>query len=104
MEELKVNNEFLTSQKIISELKQHGIIKKPKERDIQLDEKSPIYSIRIILKGSIKVYQTDDDYREMFLYYLKSDETCILYIFGVLHSETSAPGVVHYSFINNTIN
>ncbi|MEX0685391.1 MAG: Crp/Fnr family transcriptional regulator [Balneolales bacterium] len=89
MDELKNIAEFQTSEKVISELMEHGIIKKLIDGDILQNENSLIYNIPIILNGSVKVYQTDDDYKEILLYYLKAGDTCIMSFFGALYSESS---------------
>jgi CRP/FNR family transcriptional regulator, anaerobic regulatory protein len=89
MEDLKQISEFGTSPGIVSELIKHGIVKKLKEGDILLQENAFISSIPIILKGSIRVYQTDDELREMLLYYLKEGETCIMSVFGAMYREMS---------------
>ncbi|MCA1801622.1 MAG: Crp/Fnr family transcriptional regulator [Rhodothermaceae bacterium] len=89
MEDLKQITEFGTSPGIVSELMKHGIVKKLKEGDILLQENAFISSIPIILKGSVKVYQTDDDLREMLLYYLKEGETCLMSVFGAMYREMS---------------
>ncbi|MFU8861130.1 MAG: Crp/Fnr family transcriptional regulator [Cyclonatronaceae bacterium] len=89
MDELKQITEFGTSGAIVTELKKHGTIKKMKQGDILLQEHAFISSIPIILQGSIGVYQTGDDMREMLLYYLKAGETCIMSVFGAMYREMS---------------
>lgn len=89
MDELKQITEFGASWAIVSELKKHGTVRIMKQGDILLQENAFISSIPIILKGSIRVYQTDDDMREMLLYYLKEGETCIMSVFGAMYREMS---------------
>jgi CRP/FNR family transcriptional regulator, anaerobic regulatory protein len=89
MEELKRITEFRASDEIISELKKVGVVKKLEEGDVLIQEHSFIRSIPIILRGSIRVYQTDDDYREMLLYYLKEGDTCIMSFMAGLYNVTS---------------
>jgi len=89
MEELQRITEFKASEEIINELKKVGFIKKLNEGDVLIQEHSFIRSIPIILRGSIRVYQTDDDYREMLLYYLKEGDTCIMSFMAGLYNVTS---------------
>ena len=39
--------------------------------------------------GAIRVLRTDEDGREIILYYIKSGESCVMSFFGALHQETS---------------
>lgn len=89
MDELKQIDEFRSSENVVSALKQHGIIKKLDEGDVLLSEHAFIHSIPIILKGSIRVYQTDDDLKEILIYYLREGETCIMSVLGGLYNELS---------------
>ena len=89
MEELQRITEFKASDEIINELKKVGVVKKLMEGDVLIQEHSIIRSIPIILRGSIRVYQTDDDYREMLLYYLKEGDTCIMSFMAGLYKVTS---------------
>jgi CRP/FNR family transcriptional regulator, anaerobic regulatory protein len=89
MDELNNIDEFSRSSGLVDELRQYGTVKKLRQGDVLLQEKAWISSIPIILKGSIRVYQTDDDYRELLLYYLREGETCIMSVFGVLYRESS---------------
>lgn len=88
-ESLKRITEFRASGKILEELKLAGRVKKLKEGEVLFEEQSYIRSIPIILNGSVRVYQTDDDYREMLLYYLREGDTCIMSVMGALYNETS---------------
>jgi CRP/FNR family transcriptional regulator len=54
-----------------------------------LTEDSYIKFIPIVLEGSLKVLRTDEDGREILLYYIKPGESCIMSFLGGLHSETS---------------
>ena len=80
---------FGSSVGIIPELMKLGTVKIFEKGDILFQEESMIQSIPIIIKGSVKVYQTDDEYREILLYYLTEGETCIMSLFGGLYNETS---------------
>lgn len=89
MDTLDDVKELQPSKEVISELRQTGTMKTLQKGDVLLQEHSAIRSIPIILKGSIKVYQTDDDYREMLLYTLKEGDTCIMSFLGGLYNDVS---------------
>ncbi len=89
MDTLKEIAEFQTSDEFIADLKKHGELKKLKENEILFEENSAIRAIPIIIKGSIKVYQSDDDFKEMLLYYLKEGDTCIMSFLNGLYNETN---------------
>jgi CRP/FNR family transcriptional regulator, anaerobic regulatory protein len=76
--------EFKASAGITEELKKIGTVKHLAEGDLLFHEQSYVQSIPVILKGSVRVYQTDDDYREVLLYYLKPGDTCIMSVLGGL--------------------
>ncbi|MEI6412050.1 MAG: Crp/Fnr family transcriptional regulator [Bacteroidota bacterium] len=48
-----------------------------------------IKSIPIVLSGSIKVIKTDEDGREILLYYIKAGESCIMSFLAGIHNDTS---------------
>ena len=48
-----------------------------------------VKSIPIVLSGSIKVIQTDEDGREILLYYIKPSESCIMSVLAGLNENTS---------------
>jgi len=48
-----------------------------------------IKSIPIVLSGSIKVIRTDEDGREILLYYIKPTESCIMSVLAGLNENTS---------------
>jgi len=48
-----------------------------------------ISSIPIILSGSIKVIRTDEEGREILLYYIKPGESCIMSFLAGMHNDTS---------------
>ena len=57
--------------------------------EIIINDQSYIRSIPIVTKGSIRVMQTDNDYRELFLYHINPGETCIMSFLGGMHHEKS---------------
>ncbi len=54
-----------------------------------LVEDGYIRSIPIVLKGSMKVLRTDENGREMLLYYIRPGESCIMSFLGGIHNDTS---------------
>jgi CRP/FNR family transcriptional regulator len=48
-----------------------------------------VRAIPIVTNGSIKVMRTDEDGREILLYYIKAGESCIMSFLGGLHQDTS---------------
>lgn len=50
---------------------------------------SYIKSIPIVLSGSIKVIRTDEDGKEILLYYIKAGESCIMSFLAGIHNDTS---------------
>jgi len=70
-------------------LYEYSILKKYKAGDILLNENSYIRSIPIVIRGAIKVIRTEEDGREILLYYIKPGESCIMSFLGGMHNETS---------------
>ena len=89
MTELNNISEFRTSPDLKEKLYQYSIIKNYQEGTTVLRENSNIHSIPIVTKGSIKVMRTDDEDKEILLYYIKPGESCIMSFLGGLHQETS---------------
>jgi CRP/FNR family transcriptional regulator, anaerobic regulatory protein len=84
------NTSFLTqSPQIREKLLEYGISKHFKEGDIILNENASIQAIPIVVSGSIRVMGTDEDSREILLYYIQAGETCIMSFLGGLHHDTS---------------
>lgn len=89
MTNLKDIEEFKTSPALIEKLYEHCILKVYQSGDIILNENANIRAIPIVVKGSIKVMRTDDEGREILLYYIKAGESCIMSFLGGIHHETS---------------
>ncbi len=89
MENLAGIKEFKSSPKLVEMLYHYGIHKEYESGSTLLSENSHIRSIPIVMKGSIKVIRTDEDGREILLYYIKSGESCIMSFLGGIHNETS---------------
>lgn len=78
-----------TTSKMYEKLAKIGFSKVFKEGEIIINDHSYIKSIPIVITGSIKVMRTDEDGREILLYYIKSGESCIMSFLGSLHQDTS---------------
>lgn len=81
--------EFKSSPLIREKLATVGFAKTFAEGDIILNENAYIKAIPIVTKGSIRVMRTDDEGREILLYYIKAGESCIMSFLGGLHHDTS---------------
>lgn len=66
-----------------------GKIKQFPAGSIILNMHAYIKSIPIVLKGSIKVLQIDDEGREILLYYITAGESCIMSILAGINENTS---------------
>jgi len=83
------NSSFKTSLHLSEKLNELGFVKSFKEGDVILNENAYIRSIPIVRQGNIKVMRTDDDGRELLLYYIKPGESCIMSFLGGIHQDTS---------------
>jgi CRP/FNR family transcriptional regulator, anaerobic regulatory protein len=81
--------EFKSSPEIREKLSAYGIAKTFAEGDIILNENAYIQAIPIVTSGSIRVMRTDEDGREILLYYIKAGESCIMSFLGGMHHDTS---------------
>jgi CRP/FNR family transcriptional regulator len=88
MESIENIIEFKSSPKIIEKLYAYGKQKVFNEGDIILNEDEYIRAIPIVTKGSIKVIRTDEDGREILLYYISAGESCIMSLLGGMHQDT----------------
>lgn len=87
--QLDSNPKSKVSNELLEKLTAVGISKSFKEGDVILDEDSYIKSIPIVTKGSIKVLRSDDDGREILLYYIRAGESCIMSFLGGIHQDKS---------------
>jgi cAMP-binding proteins - catabolite gene activator and regulatory subunit of cAMP-dependent protein kinases len=81
--------EFNSSPDLIEKLYQYGIQKNYDAGSVILNENAHIRSIPIVMSGILRVIKTEDDGREILLYYIKSGESCIMSFLGGMHHETS---------------
>lgn len=89
MEHLSEVAEFKSSPELVEKLNAHSIHKSYEAGSVILNENSHIRSIPIVVKGSIRVIRTEEDGREILLYYIKAGESCIMSFLGGMHNETS---------------
>lgn len=87
--ELSDNISFKSASQMYEKLSKLGISKTYNEGDVIINDHTYIKSIPIVISGTIKVMRTDDDGREILLYYIKSGESCIMSFLGGLHQDTS---------------
>ncbi len=92
-EELNTIEEFRSSPKLRESLIQHGVLKRYAKGDALMSENSYIRSIPIVMNGSLRVTRTEEDGREITLYYLKAGESCVMSFLGGMHNETSKVNV-----------
>ncbi len=89
MQDSVLSSEFTSSPELVEKLYQNGVKKTYREGDIVLDENSSIRSIPIVTKGMLKVIRTEEDGREILLYYIRAGESCIMSFLGGMHNEKS---------------
>ncbi|HNR19322.1 MAG TPA: Crp/Fnr family transcriptional regulator [Bacteroidia bacterium] len=86
---LDVINQFISSKDLREKLASYGFAKSFREDEVIVNENAYIKAIPIVTKGSIRVMRTDDEGREILLYYIKAGESCIMSFLGGLHHDTS---------------
>jgi CRP/FNR family transcriptional regulator len=89
MENLDEIEEFKSSPELVEKLYKYSVQKKYQAGSVILNENAYIRSIPIVTKGVMKVIRTEEDGREILLYYIKAGESCIMSFLGGLHNETS---------------
>ena len=82
-------NTFQPSPKMLTKLFEYGQKKSFVDGEVILNENAYIKSVPIVISGSMRVMRTDEDGRELLLYYIKSGESCIMSFLGGLHDDTS---------------
>lgn len=87
--ELDSITEFKSSPEIKRKLSEYGFTKHFKEGDVILGENAYIKAIPIVTSGSVRVMRTDEDGREILLYYIRVGESCIMSFLGGIHNDTS---------------
>lgn len=89
MESINSFENFKSNPELLEKLYSNSSVKNFKQGDVILNESSIIRSIPIVIEGSIKVLRTDDDGREILLYYIKEGESCIMSFLGGMHQDVS---------------
>ena len=87
--ELDNLQEFKSTPQMREKLLEVGYIKPFLDGEIILNENAYIKAIPIVISGSVKVMRTDEDGREILLYYIKAGESCIMSFLGGMHQDTS---------------
>ncbi|WP_304344567.1 Crp/Fnr family transcriptional regulator [Chryseobacterium koreense] len=82
-----LNNIFQSD--LQKEISDAGYLKKYRAGDVIVDMDSYIKNIPLVISGSIKVIRTEEDGREILLYYLTPGESCIVSILAGMKNETS---------------
>lgn len=83
------NNTLKISPELKAKLAELGFQKTFEENEVILRESSYIKAIPIVLQGSLRVMRTEEDGRELLLYYIKAGESCIMSFLGGIHDDTS---------------
>lgn len=89
MDDSVLSSEFASSPGLVRKLRENGMVKTYREGDVILDENSSIRSIPLVMKGMMKVIRTEEDGREILLYYIRAGESCIMSFLGGMHNEKS---------------
>ena len=74
---------------LVKEIEDSGNLKYFKAGEIIVNMDSYIKNIPVVISGSIKVIRTEEDAREILLYYLTPGESCIVSILSGMKNETS---------------
>ncbi len=82
-------SEFRSAPDLVEKLLKFGSVKTYPAGSVILNENAYIRAIPIVIRGSIRVIRTEEDGREILLYYIKSGESCIMSFLGGMHNETS---------------
>jgi len=80
---------FQNSAELVEKLYEFSVAKSYQAGSIVLNENANIRAIPIVVSGTLKVIRTEEDGREILLYYIKAGESCIMSFLGGLHHETS---------------
>jgi CRP/FNR family transcriptional regulator len=80
---------LLISDSLLVKLKSIGSMRRMAADAVLMNEDDYIQAIPIVLNGSIKVLRTDDDGKEILLYYIKPGESCVMSFLGATCNERS---------------
>ncbi|QDP86201.1 Crp/Fnr family transcriptional regulator [Chryseobacterium sp. SNU WT5] len=74
---------------LVKEIQDSGNLKHFSAGETIINMDSYIKNIPVVISGSIKVFRTENDGREILLYYLTPGESCIVSILAGMKNETS---------------
>ncbi|HZH67951.1 MAG TPA: Crp/Fnr family transcriptional regulator [Chitinophagales bacterium] len=77
------------SPKLLEQLYKFSIKKSYKAGETIFSEDSYSQSIPIVTKGVMKIIRTEEDGREILLYYIEPGEGCVISLSDAIHNETS---------------
>lgn len=80
---------LIISDSLLVKLKSIGSMRRMAADAVLMNEDDYIQAIPIVLNGSIKVMRTDDDGKEILLYYIKPGESCVMSFLGATCNERS---------------
>lgn len=86
--ELKDIIQFRTPE-IREKINAYGFVKSFVKGDVILKLNAYVKAVPIVLSGAIRVIRTDDDGKEILLYYIQAGESCIMSFLGAIHQDTS---------------
>jgi len=66
-----------------------GSVREFERGAVLLEENAYIRSLPLVISGSIRVMRTDEEGREILLYYIQAGESCIMSFLGGLHHDRS---------------
>lgn len=89
MNQLAQISEFRSSPELVEKLYEYSILKTYPTGSRILSEHAHIRSIPIVTRGAMKVIRSEEDGREILLYYIKAGESCIMSLLGGLHNQRS---------------
>jgi CRP/FNR family transcriptional regulator len=89
-----VNATALFRSPLRQEVQAFGTVKKIAAGAALVHENSHIHHLPIVLTGVIRVTRTEEDGRELLLYYIAPGESCIMSFLGGLHHDTSKVNAV----------
>ena len=82
-------SEFKSSPELRMKLFQLSTLKLLKKGEVLISENSFIRSIPIVISGSLQVLRSDEEGKEILMYYIIGGESCIMSFLGGLHNEKS---------------
>ena len=71
MDSPELKQEFQSTPELLEKLYKYSVSKEYQAGDVIVDENSSIRAIPIVTKGAMKVVRTEEDGREILLYYIK---------------------------------